>query len=116
MHGDPDEACVILTTSGSLDEAEKIADSLLRKRQAACVSVFPKGRSLYRWKGKIEQADEHLIVIKTKRNVASAAIGSIKEKHSYEVPEILCLPVVDGDQDYLDWIRTEVEGNGVEGG
>ena len=99
---------VILITTGSDEEAHKIADMLLAQRKVACVNIMPRVDSLFWWQGKIDSAQESLLVIKTKASQLDEIIASVRELHSYEVPEIIALPVVGGNQDYFDWIDKEV--------
>ena len=95
---------VILSTCATQEEAEKLARILLDARLAACVNVIPGIRSYYRWKGAIESADECLLVVKSSRDLIGS-IGAVLEKeHSYEVPELLALPVVEGAANYLNWL------------
>jgi len=95
---------VILSTCATQEEAEKLARLLLDRRLAACVNVIPHIRSYYRWKGAIESADECLLVVKSSRELFGS-IGAVLEKeHSYEVPELLALPVVEGATNYLNWL------------
>ena len=95
---------VILSTCATQEEAEKLARVLLDARLAACVNVIPRIRSYYRWKGAIESADECLLVVKSSRDLIGS-IGAVLEKeHSYEVPELLALPVVEGATNYLNWL------------
>jgi periplasmic divalent cation tolerance protein len=95
---------VVLSTCATQEEAEKLARALLDARLAACVNVIPRIRSYYRWKGAIESADECLLVVKSSRELIGA-IGAVLEKeHSYEVPELLALPVVEGSANYLNWL------------
>ena len=95
---------VVLSTCGSADEAERIARRLVEERLAACVSVVPGVRSHYRWQGAVESSDEWLLVIKSTRERFDALRTVLAAAHSYEVPEIIALPVVDGAASYLDWI------------
>ena len=95
---------VVLSTCATREEAEKLARVLLDQRLAACVNVIPGMRSYYRWKGAIESAEECLLVIKSSRELF-ASIGAVLEKeHSYEVPELLALPVLEGATNYLNWL------------
>ena len=95
---------VLLSTCATREEAEKLARLLLDARLAACVNVIPGVRSYYRWKGAIESADECLLVVKSSRDLIGS-IGAVLEKeHSYEVPELLALPVVEGAANYLNWL------------
>ena len=99
---------VVLSTCGSEEEAGKLARSLVEQRVAACVNVVPRIRSYYRWKGEIESADEYLLVIKSSRARMPALIAALAKEHSYEVPEVLALSVVDGAADYLNWLQTSL--------
>ena len=99
---------VVLTTCESEEEAERIARSLVEKRLAACVSIIPRARSIYHWKGAIEEAQELVLLIKSRRDVFEALRAELLKMHSYEVPEAIALPVVDGSQAYLAWIDREL--------
>jgi len=99
---------VILSTCASEEEAEKLARVLVEKRLAACVNVMPGVRSFYHWKGAIESASECLLVIKSSRQLFDALSAALTSAHSYEVPEILALPVVDGAANYLNWLETNL--------
>ena len=100
---------VVLSTCGSEEEAEKLARSLLGQRLAACVNVIPHIRSYYRWKGAIESSDEFLLVIKSSRDKMADLMSSLEKEHSYEVPEVIALQVVDGAPNYLNWLQASVE-------
>ncbi len=95
---------VVLITTGSREQANKIADSLISKRKAACVNVVPQVDSLFWWKGKIDSAHEALLLVKTKASLFPEIVTLVKEIHSYEVPEIIALPIVAGSEDYLNWL------------
>ena len=95
--------CIILSTSNSKEEAEKIASLLLETRIAACVQMTPIV-SHYHWKGKIEHTNEIRLLIKTKDELYKQVENLIKENHSYEVPQIVKLPITAGLPEYLDWI------------
>lgn len=99
------DARIVLTTAGSPQEAEKIARALVEGRLAACVNIVPQIQSVYRWKDKIEQETEWLLIIKTKGNVFESVADAIKELHSYELPECVMLEVDSGSERYLNWIR-----------
>ncbi len=103
---------VVLSTCASEQEAEKLARSLIEERVAACVNVIPGIRSYYRWKGTIETGDEYLLLIKSSRDRLAALRTSLEKEHSYEVPEVLALPVVEGSPNYLSWLQTCLEGEG----
>ena len=99
------DARIVLTTAGSPQEAEKIARALVEGRLAACVNIVPQIQSVYRWKDKIEQETEWLLIIKTKGNVFESVADAIKELHSYELPECVMLEVSSGSERYLNWMR-----------
>ena len=102
-----DYAIVLVTASGR-DEAERIAAAVLEERKAACVNIVPSVASRFWWKGKIDSADELLLIIKTRQTAVSDVIKTVKRNHSYTVPEIIALPITGGSQEYLDWIAGEV--------
>jgi periplasmic divalent cation tolerance protein len=95
---------VVLSTCASEDEAEKLARALIDQRLAACVNVIGGMTSYYRWKGNLETSAEWLLVIKTSRARFDELRAAIEKQHSYEVPEVIALPVVDGAPNYLNWI------------
>jgi periplasmic divalent cation tolerance protein len=99
---------VILVTTRSEPEAHKIADLLLSRRKAACVNIVPKVESSFWWQGKLDSAKESLLIIKTKASLLSEIVDLVKAAHSYEVPEIIALPIIGGNEDYLNWIEDEV--------
>jgi periplasmic divalent cation tolerance protein len=99
---------VVLVTVSNLAEAEKISSMLLEKRKAACVNIIPKVMSRYWWQGKIDSSDEVLLMIKTRASLVSEIIEMVKKNHSYTVPEIIALPVIAGNDEYLSWIDAEV--------
>ena len=100
---------VVLSTCGSEDEAERLARLLIERRLAACVSIVPRMRSVYRWNGAVESSDEWLLLIKSSRSLFEQLRGAIEGAHSYRVPEVLALPVIDGAADYLDWLQANLQ-------
>jgi len=100
---------VIFVTTGSEQEAHKIADLLLTKKKAACVNIIPRIDSSFWWQGKLDTAEESMLVIKTKASLLSEIVGLVKGAHSYEVPEIIALPIIGGNKDYLKWLDDEVQ-------
>ncbi len=99
---------IVLTTASSEDEARKIARHLLEHRLAACVNVVPHVASIYRWQGKIEEAREWLLIVKTTAAAFSQVREAIAELHSYELPECICLTMENGSPAYLEWIAESV--------
>lgn len=95
---------VVLVTAGSKEEAQKIARGLLEEKLAACANIVENIESHFWWQGKIDEAREALVVIKTKRALFNKLISKVRSLHSYEVPEIIALPIVGGNKKYLDWI------------
>jgi periplasmic divalent cation tolerance protein len=96
---------VVLVTCASAKEARRIARALVEARLAACGNVLEAPvRSIYRWKGKIESAKECLLIIKTTRRRFAALEKMVKRLHSYDVPEIIAVPIAAGSADYLKWI------------
>jgi len=102
-------AIVVLVTVGSEQEAETIATALLEERLAACVNVTSPVRSLYRWEGRIADDREWQMVIKTQARLFEALAARVRALHSYDVPEIIALPVLAGTTDYVDWIQNETK-------
>ncbi len=102
------EAVIVLTTCGSREEAERIAHALVERRLAACVQVSSPITSTYRWEGKIETAEEFGLSIKTTADRLAKITELLGELHSYEVPQVLALPVDGGGNAYLRWLRGEV--------
>ncbi|MFZ1929634.1 MAG: divalent-cation tolerance protein CutA [Candidatus Sulfotelmatobacter sp.] len=97
-----------MTTTGSEAEAQKIARHLVESRMAACVNIIPQITSVYRWQGKVEEACEWLLLIKTIADGFEKILEAIAELHSYELPECVCLTVEDGSAKYLQWIADSV--------
>ena len=98
---------VVLSTCGSEVEAERVARALVEAKLAACVNIVPGVRSIYRWQGKVEEAAECLLVIKTRRELFTQLSSELRRVHSYEVPEGIALSVLDGLPEYLSWIDRE---------
>ncbi len=87
----------------------RIARALVEKKLAACVNVMPEIRSVYRWKGAVEDEKESLLVIKSSRALLNQLRVEIEKLHSYELPEIIAMPIVDGSEGYLEWLDHELE-------
>jgi periplasmic divalent cation tolerance protein len=95
---------VVLTTCDSEKQAAQMARHLVEHKVAACVNILPKVRSIYRWQEKIEDATEWILLIKSRRDLFAAVRAEIQKIHTYEVPEVIALPVVDGSDAYLSWL------------
>jgi periplasmic divalent cation tolerance protein len=95
---------LVLTTAGSEEQARTIARELVDRRLAACVSIVAQACSIYRWEGKVQEEDEKLLLIKTARRLFPRVREAIRELHSYDVPEVLAIPVEEGDATYLGWL------------
>jgi periplasmic divalent cation tolerance protein len=99
---------VVLTTCASQEQADRLARHLIEHRLAGCVNILPAARSVYRWKDQIEEATELVLVIKSRRDVFGKLREAIEHLHTYEVPEVIALPVVDGSEAYLNWLDREL--------
>lgn len=95
---------LVLTTVKNRAEAKRLSEKLVSEKLAACVSVLPNVNSTYRWRGKLERAKENLLLIKTSNKKLDRLIPRIKELHSYEVPEVLVVPIERGLPEYLKWL------------
>ena len=100
---------LVLTTTGSVDEARRIAETLIDRKLAACVNIVPKVVSIYRWKGKTEESEEWLLWIKTTAAAFDRLRDTLKEIHSYELPECMSIAVDNGSEEYLKWILDAVK-------
>ena len=100
---------IVLTTASTEKDALEIAKALVQREEAACVNIVPMIRSVYRWKGKVWNETEQMLMIKTVSAALADVKRTIKELHSYELPEILALPVSDGDENALSWIGSSVK-------
>ena len=104
------EVILVFCTVSTENEALQIAQALVEREEAACVNVVPMIRSVYRWKGKIASENEHLMIVKTTQPLLEDVKKTVKELHSYELPEIVAVSVDDGDKNALNWIRSVVKG------
>lgn len=106
---------VVMSTCGSAEEAQRLARELVSRRAAACVNIVAPVRSVYRWNGRIEDAEEWLLIIKTSRSSFDRLRSILENAHSYELPEVLAIPVIAGSPNYLAWLEGEVpEGEMLE--
>ncbi len=99
---------MVMTTVASRKDADAVAGKVVANRLAACVQQMPV-RSVYRWKGKVESANEILLTMKTRAGLQAKLISFIKTMHSYDVPEIIAVPIVTGFRGYFDWIDKVVK-------
>lgn len=102
---------VIFCTVGSMENASDMAHALIEAREAACVNIIHAIRSIYRWAGKTCDDAELLMLIKTSEEKFEAVRSRIRQMHSYELPEVIALPIVQGDHDYLRWLSSSVAGS-----
>lgn len=102
-------AIVVVTTVGTEEQAYLIAREIVARRQAACVNIVPGIRSIYRWKGKVCKDGELMLIVKTLEGELEGVTDTIRELHSYEIPEILSFNVSHGEQRFLEWIAGSVD-------
>lgn len=101
---------VILVTAKDEAQANKIAERLVEEKLIACANIVPGVQSIFRWQGKTDRAQEVLLVLKSRRRHFPAIIKTVKALHSYDVPEVIALPIVEGNKDYLSWISESTGG------
>ena len=99
----------VLITAGSQAEADQIARTLVQESLAACVNVVPGLTSFYRWEGEVQQDEEWLLVAKSRHDTLDALTARVQAIHSYDVPEVIALPLAGGSEAYLSWIDQEVQ-------
>jgi periplasmic divalent cation tolerance protein len=105
-----DEPVLLYTTYPSIVEAEASGQKIVETGLAACVNVIPGMRSIYRWRGKVERADEAVMIVKTRMSLAEKVTAAVRSGHSYETPAVLVLPILGGSQPYIEWLLAETEG------
>lgn len=96
---------IVFVTAASEEEAARIGRSVVEAGLAACANIVPQIRSIFRWEGKVSEEQESLMLLKTRSTLFPDLVTAIKKLHSYEVPEIIALPIGQGSADYLKWIR-----------
>ena len=99
---------VILITCAHRRQANKIARALVEKRLVACVNIVDKIKSIFWWQGRIDSGNEVLLIAKSKKSLILKVIKQVKSLHSYQVPEVIALAVIDGNKDYLNWINESI--------
>jgi periplasmic divalent cation tolerance protein len=100
---------LVLSNCGTAQEAHEVARALVEARLAACVNIIPTVQSIYHWQGAIEEASEWMLLIKTRRALFEQLCTELRKTHSYQVPEVIAIPVVEGLIEYLAWIDKETE-------
>jgi periplasmic divalent cation tolerance protein len=103
-----EEFIVIFVTAGSTVEAERLSRTLVEERLAACVNRIKSVQSVYRWQGSVEESEEELLVIKSRKELFASVEKRVCELHSYSVPEVIALPIIKGSQAYLDWLDEQL--------
>ncbi|MDI6745261.1 MAG: divalent-cation tolerance protein CutA [Thermodesulfovibrionales bacterium] len=103
------ESIVVFITASNENEAANIARALVEGRLAACVNIVGNLRSIYSWQGKVEDESEVLMIVKTRKKLFHSLSQKVREMHSYSVPEIIALPIVEGSEDYLKWLKEATE-------
>ena len=103
---------LVFMTSAKKGEARRIVHTLLQKRLIACANICGPVESHYWWQGRIEEAKEFLVLMKSKQKLFAKLAETVKEMHSYEVPEILAVPIVEGFRPYLEWLNANLVGAG----
>lgn len=100
---------IVLVTTSSKEEAEKIVQCLLEERLIACANIISPVHSLFWWQGKIDQAQEHLILMKTRKDLFEKLSQRVKALHSYQVPEIIATPILEGFKPYIEWLNSSLQ-------
>jgi len=104
-----DEVIIIFVTAANQQEAEQIAQYLVEKKLIACGNIVSPIFSIFHWEGKFCKENEVLLMLKTRRTYFDIVQQQVKKLHSYDTPEIIALPVIDGSDDYLNWVRSETK-------
>jgi periplasmic divalent cation tolerance protein len=99
-----DQNIVIFITTGTDGESRRVAEALLEQRKAACVNIVPTVTSLFWWEDRIDSDQESLLIVKSKASLLDEIVSLVKGIHSYDVPEVIALPIIGGNADYLQWI------------
>ncbi len=103
------EFVVLFITTATAKEAQRISRVLVEQRKAACVNIVPRVSSLFWWQDKLDSTQESLLIVKTKTSLLNELVRLVKEIHSYDIPEIIALPIIGGNQDYLEWVGKETK-------
>ncbi|XP_073271922.1 protein CutA, chloroplastic isoform X2 [Primulina huaijiensis] len=100
-----------METSSTTVPGKKLAESIVKERLAACVNRVPGVESIYEWKGEIQTDSEELLIIKTRESLLEALTEHVKANHEYEVPEVIALPIIGGNLQYLEWLKNSTKGS-----
>lgn len=100
---------IVMTTFPDMDSAQQLAEQLVTRKLAACVNILPVMTSIYRWQGKLEQGQEHQLLIKTEQSCTNEVQSAIEQVHPYELPEIIVVPIMAGHKPFLNWISESVK-------
>jgi len=104
-----DQNIVIFITTGTDGEARRVAEALLEQRKAACVNIVPTVKSLFWWEERIDSDQESLLIVKSKGSLLDEIVSVVKGIHGYDIPEVIALPIIGGNPDYLNWIGEETQ-------
>ncbi len=110
------EPVIVYITAPGEEEAAGLARTLVESKLAACVNILNNIRSIYSWQDNIEDDREHLLIVKTQRHLFDRLAEKVREIHSYDVPEIIAMPIVEGSLDYLKWLQESTDLKHLEGG
>lgn len=105
-----DEFIIVYVTTSKRAEAREIGEALVESRLASCVQITSPIESIYRWEGEVCNEEEYLLIAKTRMSLFGRVAEYIKDNHSYEVPQIVAVPIIEGTKDYLSWIRDNTKG------
>lgn len=99
---------IVFVTVASAGEGDRLARALVDERLAACVNRIKSIKSVYRWQGNVEESEEELLIIKSRKELFPKLEARVRQLHSYSVPEVIALPVIEGSHDYLQWLEEEL--------
>ncbi len=102
---------LVITTCPSMEEAENLAEKILKAKLAACINIVPGVLSLYEWQGKLEREQEYMLLIKSRAEGFPELEKLVQASHSYELPELIAVPIDKGSKAYLNWIDTQLGNN-----
>ena len=100
---------VVFVTTKDIEEAKKISRALVEEKLIACANIVSGIQSIFWWEGKVDEANETLLILKTKKSLFKKIVMKVKSLHSYDVPEVIALPIIDGQKDYLTWVNESTQ-------